>query len=406
MNKIFKALISSVVVLLFFSCTSKTTIKNNSKLNGVFLGEIKTNHQNVSIPIRVMFKNNEAYFVNDTDTVKAQQTKITEDSVFIKPMLYNTIINLKKSNDSLIGNLVHLDINRQTPVFLTRNFNVKNILVDNNYNYLFNNQWKATFSDGETKKISIASFTKKNNYVAGNFRTETGDYRFLQGNIVNGKLWMSTFDGAHVYYFNATITSDSILKGAFYFGPEKVKLVELVLDNDFKLKDPNKITSMVYPNEVFNFEALSLQGDSVKFSDLQSHAKITIVQIMGSWCPNCMDETNFFTKLYSKYHKKGLDIIGVTFERNEELSKSKPFIDRMIKNLNIQYPIYFGGKPNAKNTKKVFSQLSGVKSYPTTIFLDENKQVVKIHTGFNGPATGKVYKDYEKEVIELIENNL
>lgn len=407
MKKTIKISFSFIALLMLVACNQNKNFKNNEELNGLFLGEVLTTHEGVKIPVRVLFIKNEAFFVNDVDTVKAELTKITKDSVVIKPMLYNTVINLKKSHDSLIGFLVHLDINRQTPIFLTSDFNKQQISISKNrHTQILNKQWKATFIDGETKKQSIASFKVENNYLSGNFRTETGDYRFLQGNILNDKLWLSTFDGAHVYYFNADIVNDSIINGSFYFGPKKVKKVELILDEKFKLADPTKITSMLNPDEKFDFTALNLQGGVVSFSSLKSEAKITIIQIMGSWCPNCMDETNFFTQLYTKYHQKGLDIVGVTFERSEELSKAKSFIDRMIDNLHIEYPIYFGGKPKAENTKKVFSQLNFVKSYPTTIFLDENHKVLKIHTGFNGPATGNVYKEYEKEVIALIEANL
>ena len=46
--------------------------------------------------------------------------------------------------------------------------------------------------------------------------------------------------------------------------------------------------------------------------------------------------------------------------------------------------------------------LSKIISYPTTIFLDRNKRVIKIHTGFNGPATGEKYIEFKKEFDRTI----
>lgn len=41
--------------------------------------------------------------------------------------------------------------------------------------------------------------------------------------------------------------------------------------------------------------------------------------------------------------------------------------------------------------------LNHLISYPTTIFIDKNGKVRKIHTGFNGPATGKKYNEFKNE---------
>ena len=51
--------------------------------------------------------------------------------------------------------------------------------------------------------------------------------------------------------------------------------------------------------------------------------------------------------------------------------------------------------------------LNHVLSYPTTIFIDKKGVVRKIHTGFNGPATGEKYTEFKTEfegfVGELID---
>ena len=46
--------------------------------------------------------------------------------------------------------------------------------------------------------------------------------------------------------------------------------------------------------------------------------------------------------------------------------------------------------------------LNHVLSYPTTIFIDKKGNVRKIHTGFNGPATGEKYIEFKKEFNELV----
>jgi hypothetical protein len=38
-----------------------------------------------------------------------------------------------------------------------------------------------------------------------------------------------------------------------------------------------------------------------------------------------------------------------------------------------------------------------VLSYPTTVFVDKKGKVRKIHTGFNGPATGEKFTEFKTE---------
>jgi hypothetical protein len=50
--------------------------------------------------------------------------------------------------------------------------------------------------------------------------------------------------------------------------------------------------------------------------------------------------------------------------------------------------------------------LSGISSFPTTVFLDRNGKIVAVHTGFNGPATGDSYQQWVNGTKELIEQHL
>jgi hypothetical protein len=70
---------------------------------------------------------------------------------------------------------------------------------------------------------------------------------------------------------------------------------------------------------------------------------------------------------------------------------------RYIKRFDVRYPILFAGANNRDNLDKAFPTIDRVSAFPTTIFLDKNKNVRKIHTGFTGPGTGKYYEEFVKE---------
>ena len=58
-------------------------------------------------------------------------------------------------------------------------------------------------------------------------------------------------------------------------------------------------------------------------------------------------------------------------------------------------------EPTAMATK--LPSLDTLISYPTLIVVDKNKKVRRIHTGFNGPATGDNYYNFKKEFERFLE---
>ena len=157
-------------------------------------------------------------------------------------------------------------------------------------------------------------------------------------------------------------------------------------DLTFVHPDTNKV-DIAYPNK-------STQG------------KVVIIQLIGTWCPNCLDETNFYKDLYETYHNDGLEIMGIAYEAPENLSDQIDRVKRYSANKNIPYPILIGGHASKKEASMDFNMLNEITSFPTSIFVNRQGEVVKIHTGFNGPGTGDIYQSYVEETKRLIEKLL
>lgn len=124
---------------------------------------------------------------------------------------------------------------------------------------------------------------------------------------------------------------------------------------------------------------------------------------MGSWCPNCMDETNFLAPWYKKNKERGVEIVGLAFEHSDDLAVSAPKLKRMISRFNIEYPVLLAGTNTNEATAKALPMLNKVMSYPTTIFIDKEGKVREIHTGFSGPGTGKYYDEFVTEFNQLMD---
>ena len=176
-------------------------------------------------------------------------------------------------------------------------------------------------------------------------------------------------------------------------------------NEEASIGDPNKLTYLTdksYDLSEIKFKALFLGNKKIKFNK----NPLTVIQIMGSWCPNCLDETNYFRVLHQKYEDKGLQIIALGFESQKTTRKRKKHLKRFKEKAGIPYPVYLAGSASKKEASRVFSMLNSVSSFPTTLFVNHKGEIIHIHTGFYGPGTGGYYKRYKKETEALIEKRL
>ena len=125
---------------------------------------------------------------------------------------------------------------------------------------------------------------------------------------------------------------------------------------------------------------------------------------MGTWCPNCRDETNFLMDYLSKNPNNNLAVMALAFERNADIATTQ--VSTYKKKMNVPYEILIAGTTTKKDAaSKALPWLNEVVAFPTMIFLDKKNKVRRIHTGFDGPATSK-YDEFEKEFDILVKKML
>ena len=73
----------------------------------------------------------------------------------------------------------------------------------------------------------------------------------------------------------------------------------------------------------------------VSLSDEKYEDKVVIVQIMGSWCPNCLDETSLYVDMYNEFNNSGLEIISLAFETSPEFSKAAENVRRLRDHIHV-----------------------------------------------------------------------
>lgn len=250
-------------------------------------------------------------------------------------------------------------------------------------------------------------FSQKDNRVVGTFRTTTGDYRFLEGVMDNDSLRVSAFDGAHAFLFKAKVT-DSTMSGIFYSGNHFKEPFLAIRNESYELPSPDSLTFLKQGYDKLDFTFPDMNGNMVSLGGNMFKDKVVVVQIMGSWCPNCLDETKFLVDYLSKKNNKDLAVVGLAFEyaKTEELAFRS--IKRLVDRIGVEYPILLAqyGTDNKEKAQEKLPMLNRVLSYPTTIFIDKKGVVRKIHTGFTGPATGDKFEEFKLEFDSFLQQLL
>jgi thiol-disulfide isomerase/thioredoxin len=167
--------------------------------------------------------------------------------------------------------------------------------------------------------------------------------------------------------------------------------------------DTAQQTTMKDPNETLRFSFPDLSGKVISNTDPQFDGKVVIVAIGGSWCPNCHDEAPFLVDLYKQFHSKGLEIVNLSFEEEDQL-KDPNRLRAFIARYGIQYTVLVAGNTDQLNEK--ITQANNLNCWPTSFFLGRDGKVKEIHAGYAGPGNPAANKALTKEVTELVEHLL
>ncbi|MGI4760413.1 MAG: TlpA family protein disulfide reductase [Janthinobacterium lividum] len=261
--------------------------------------------------------------------------------------------------------------------------------------------WRTEFKGDDNKPYPAVGIFQKANpkntdsgVLAGTFLTTTGDYRYLSGHNVGDRLEMATFDGSHAFLFTATKQANGTLKGDFYSGKGGHETWTATLDPTAKLPDADTLTYLRKGESRLNFKFPSLvKGSSISPTDAKYKGKVVVLQVLGSWCPNCMDESKFLAPWYEQNKVRGVEVIGLGYERMADYDQAAARLRQMKERLAIGYDVAVAGVANKDSVAKSMPQLAKFLAFPTTIFLDKKGVVRSIHTGYSGPGTGKYYEE-------------
>lgn len=411
MEKIF------LTIILFLACSIANARQDESLKNGIWRGVLHRTDGNqivFNFEVKDSLRKKRLFIINASERLPVDDILIKGDSAFITLPFFDSQFRVAINGNRLTGNWIkHLaDRDAIIPFEAVHNedyrFSVKNTSPGVN----ISGKWVAVFRDTITQKINenIGVFEQKENRLTGSFLTPYGDYRYLEGVVDGDSLKLSGFDGGYALLFTAKISDDKTISGGrFYSGAGPAPQVWAAEKNDAAALP--ETVSLLKPgaSSKISFTFKDADGKPVSFSNKKFKNKVVILQITGTWCPNCMDETRFFNELYEKYTSKGLEIISLAYERTEDFARSQKAIKNFISRLNVKYTVLItpvaAGDP--QRVEKTLPQLEKIPAFPTSIFVNRKGEIQTIHAGFSGPGTGEAeYKKQKEEYIHIVESLL
>jgi len=266
-------------------------------------------------------------------------------------------------------------------------------------------RWDAWFGSEGRRTPRIMEFANGPLGVGATVLSNSGDYGAFWGGASGREFSVGHFDGSFVYMITGELVGDSLV-GTFHAG--------LRSQTPFSAARPTGSPHLKPPTEVttadttapFQFAFPDLQGQLVTNEDPRFQGKVVMVDIFGTWCPNCQDAAPTLLELYRAYHDRGFEVVSLAYEVTGDPEVDGELVRRFRDKFGIPWPMLLAGMNDTDLTAATLPQLEGFTAYPTLLFLDRTGRIRRIHAGFYGPATGAQYTKLQADLHSYVEELL
>ncbi len=374
--------------------------------------EISLPHEVLPVQLHLAADFSEAWLENGAERVHIPEIHRDGNHLRLRFPTFNNTLDLELSGDHMTGELtlVKRGYEQRMPVSGTRGLAYR-FSPDPVAAADVTGRWEVVFTeeggedDGKTIQ-AVAELDQQGSHVVGTFLTPTGDYRFLEGEVNERQLKLSTFDGAHAYVFTALMDGNGVLAGDMWSGTRGHDSWVARKNFDAKLADPYALTFLKEGYDSLAFTFPDLDGHPVSLADEAFKGKVVLVTLSGTWCPNCADEVAFLTDYFRRNRDRGVEIITLLYEHFDDFARAAAQGKALRDQYGIEYEVLVAGVSDKVQAAETLPMLNAVVAFPTMIFLDRAGKVRRIHTGFSGPGTGAHYAKFRTDFDQIMDELL
>jgi thiol-disulfide isomerase/thioredoxin len=338
---------------------------------------------------------------NGTLCQELSAVRVTGDSVVFDIAAYAATIGAVVRGDSLVGE--YHNVGRRGPRTIPFRAARGRWRVEPAPAQLIG-RWDAQFLTDWDASPRIIELRNGEAGLEGTIISNTGDYGLFWGHAQEDSFSISHFDGSYVYMLTGRLQGDT-LRGIFHAGLRtQTRFVAIRSTGAPHLKSPTEITTA--DTAPFRFSFPDLEGRQITEADPRLKGKVVVIDAFGTWCPTCHDAAPALVQLWQDYHQRGLEVVGLAYEVSGDSATDNPLIRLYRDTYHIPFLLLRAGTNDTEAAAATLPQLTNFTAFPTTIFLDRNGRVRRIHAGFYGPALpnqhAKLVADMRAEVEGLL----
>ena len=360
-----KKIILIALTGLFISCNSNS-YKVSGEINGI------TDGTKVFLE-----KQDKVTGVVAVDTVKIEKGKFTFKGESKEPEIH--LIQVENVNGKvpfiLENGNINIVINKDSIAKAKRsgtynndefqNYNVKMTKIQESM------QKKMAAFENQNMAAMQAANEKKDTITVNNLRKE---YAKIQEGFTSQ---FTTENYAYIEKSPKSFISVLLIEGMLNEMTPKFDKIKKFYDGlDSSLKETkvgeniktglDAINKLAIGQKAPNFSAKNPEGKLVSLKE--SLGKVTIIDFWASWCAPCRAENPSLVALYNEFHAKGLNIIGVSLDRDGEATKWKEAI--------AKDQLTWSQVSNLKFWEDPIAMQYNVKSIPAAFLLDANGNII------------------------------